>query len=116
MPRGKSLDEIVADGEQIVRAWEANPTFALGEVTLAGLRTMIGDLRETRTQTDELRTQLTRLVNDTNGKADELNTVVTRARSGFRAVYGPDSTQYEQAGGTRASERKARAPRKTQTT
>jgi hypothetical protein len=31
---------------------------------------------------------------------------VTRARSGFRAVYGPDSTQYEQAGGTRSSERK----------
>jgi len=32
--------------------------------------------------------------------------LVTRARSGIRSVFGPDSTQYEQAGGTRTSERK----------
>ena len=29
-----------------------------------------------------------------------------RARSGFKSAYGLDSTQYEQAGGTRKSERK----------
>ncbi|MBD0369930.1 MAG: hypothetical protein ICV60_03685 [Pyrinomonadaceae bacterium] len=30
----------------------------------------------------------------------------TRALSGYRAIYGPNSSQYEQAGGTRSSERK----------
>ena len=34
-----------------------------------------------------------------------LSDLVQRARAGFKAVYGPDSTQYEQAGGTRRSER-----------
>jgi hypothetical protein len=32
--------------------------------------------------------------------------IKTRVLSGFRAVNGPNSTQYEQAGGTRQSERR----------
>ena len=35
-----------------------------------------------------------------------INVTVTRIRSAMRGVFGPDSTQYEQAGGTRRSERK----------
>lgn len=103
---GKSYDGVLADGEQIVRAWEANPTFALGDVTLASFKAMVEELRDSRAQTEELRTQLTQRVNDQTSKAEALNNVVSRARSGFRAVYGPDSSQYEQAGGVRASERK----------
>ncbi|HWT01590.1 MAG TPA: hypothetical protein VN256_15190 [Pyrinomonadaceae bacterium] len=38
--------------------------------------------------------------------------IIARARSGFRATYGPDSTQYEQAGGTRSSERKRPSSKK----
>jgi hypothetical protein len=34
-----------------------------------------------------------------------------RARAGFKAVYGADSVQHKQAGGTPTSERKARTPR-----
>jgi hypothetical protein len=112
MARGKSIDEVLTEGEQIVRVWEANPTFSLGEVTRAAMQTMLDNLRTARTQTEDLRTQLTQRVNEANSKADELNSIVTRARSGFRAIYGPDSTQYEQAGGTRASERKPRKARK----
>ena len=51
-------------------------------------------------------TELTGLINDRDSQGVGLNELVTRVRSGFRAVYGPDSTQYEQAGGTRLSERK----------
>jgi len=56
---------------------------------------------------------LTALTNDLNVQVNELAGITTRARSGFRAVYGPDSTQYEQAGGTRASERKRPSKKKT---
>jgi integrase len=45
-------------------------------------------------------------------KLAAISSVTTRARNGFRAIFGPDSSQYEQAGGTRASERKRPAPRK----
>jgi uncharacterized phage infection (PIP) family protein YhgE len=115
MPRGKSIDEVLTESEQIIRVWEANPTFPLGEVTRASMQTMVDNLRAARTQTENLRTQLTQAVNEANSKADDLNAIVTRARSGFRAMYGPDSSQYEQAGGTRASERKKPKPRKTAT-
>ena len=68
------------------------------------------------TAVNDHRTTLTRLihmcwrtvpVNQRDDQAYNLNQLVTRARSGFRAVYGPDSSQYEQAGGTRSSERKS---------
>jgi hypothetical protein len=79
---------------------------------------MIRDLRANRDQTQQLRTQLTALVNDTNAGGDAVANIITRARSGFRAIFGPDSTQYEQAGGTRASERKrsTRKPKPDATT
>jgi hypothetical protein len=112
MPRGKAIDGVLAEAEQIARIWTSNPDFAMSDVTLAQLQTKITDLRQKRTDTETIRTQLTEKINDANGQADALNRVVTRARTGFRAFYGPDSTQYEQAGGKRASERKPRSSKK----
>jgi hypothetical protein len=106
MPKGKSLDEVIAGAERIVRVWEANSTFSLGTITLASLKADLEELRSLRAQTEEARRQVTNLSNATNSKADAIDAIVTRARSGVRAVYGPDSTQYEEAGGTRTSERK----------
>lgn len=107
MPR-TTIDDTLAEGEQIARVWTDNPTFTLGEITLPQLQTMLTDLRATGTEIETLRTRLTALINDANSKIREVNAVVTRARSGFRATYGPNSTQYEQAGGTRTDERKPR--------
>jgi hypothetical protein len=112
MARGKAIEGVLADGEQIARVWTDNPEFAMSDVTRANLQTMVTDLRQLRTETEDLRTQLTEKVNSANDKANDLNQVVTRARSGFRAFYGPNSSQYEQAGGTRTSERKPRSSKK----
>ncbi|HEX8457798.1 MAG TPA: hypothetical protein VF656_10915 [Pyrinomonadaceae bacterium] len=112
MPRKYNFDATLADSEQIERVWAENPTFALGEITLAKLQSKLKDLRQKREQAETLPTQLTALSNDLNAQMAELTTINTRARSGFRAVYGPDSTQYEQAGGTRASERKRPSKKK----
>lgn len=115
MPKGKSIDDILNEAEQIARVWADNPSFSLGELTLAQLQQKIRDLRTQRDATEALRTQLTAAINETNSKAVEVNAIVSRGRSGFRAFYGADSTQYEQAGGTRTSERKrpARKPKPT---
>lgn len=106
------FDTVLPESEQIARVWAENPTFSLGEITLANLQTKIRDTQEKRNQVETLRTQLTALTNDLNVQINELAGITTRARSGFRAVYGPDSTQYEQAGGTRSSERKRPSKRK----
>jgi hypothetical protein len=106
MPKGKSLDDVIAAAEKIVRVWEANPTFTLGDLTLVVFKAELDALREQRGQLEEARRQVTNLVNSTNEQGDKVNENITRALSGIRAVFGPDSTQYDEAGGTRRSERK----------
>ncbi len=115
MPTKHPFDKVVPESEQIARVWAENPSFSLGEVTLANLQTKITELRQKRDQIESLRTQLTAHNNDFKQRSAELASINTRARSGFRAMFGPDSTQYEQAGGTRSSERKRPKAKKTTT-
>jgi hypothetical protein len=110
--KSKSINNVIAEAEQIARVWEANETFSMGEVTLASLNAKIEELRAARQRVEDQRTLLTKLVNDQNDKATDVTGLVTRARSGFRATYGPNSSQYEQAGGTRQSEKKPRTSKK----
>ena len=112
MPKGKSLDEIIAGGEKIDRVWDANQTFTLGDLTREKFKADLGTLRETRTQLEEARRQVTNLTNATNDMAGGILANITRALSGIRAVFGPNSTQYEEAGGTRTSERKTTKKKK----
>src|SRR5919206_344490 len=101
MPSRYSTDTVVADCERLTRVWADNPTFSLGEVTLAGFQSKITEARQKREQLETLRMQVTALTNDLEERTAELASIRTRALSGFRAVFGPNSTQYEQAGGTR---------------
>lgn len=104
MPRGKSFDEIIASAEKIERVWDANPTFMLGELTREKFKAAREALRDSRAQLEEAKRQVTSLTNTTNEQAGSVLDNITRALSGLRAVFGPDSTQYEEAGGTRSSE------------
>jgi hypothetical protein len=115
MTRKVSIDGTLTDAERILRVWAENPTFSLGDLTQANFQTLVDDLRNKRNQTEMLRTQLTALVNETNDLGLGLSDAVSRTLSGVRAVFGPDSSQYEQAGGTRRSERKRPAARKPKT-
>lgn len=107
------FDAIIADGEQITRVWAENPSFTLGEITLPILQSKITSLRQKRDQVESLRTQMTALTNDLSAQSAEMTSINRRARSGFRAVFGPDSSQYEQVGGTRSSERRRRSSKKS---
>ncbi|MDT7690005.1 MAG: hypothetical protein QOE46_2764 [Acidobacteriota bacterium] len=112
MAKGQSLDAVIAAAERIVRMWEANPTFSLGEVTLATFKASLEELRALKAHGEELRTQLATVTNNTDAKRAEVNSISTRAVSGVRAVFGPDSNQYEEVGGTRSSERKKPSTKK----
>ncbi|MCA1619048.1 MAG: hypothetical protein LC795_06995 [Acidobacteria bacterium] len=107
-----SLESVLNGCERIVRVWTDNPAFSLGEVTLAGLQTKLAETRQKRQQLETLRMQVAALTNELEQNASELANIRTRALSGFRAFYGPDSTQYEQAGGTRQSDYRRRTTRK----
>lgn len=109
-----SADGVLADASLIINAWTANPDFKLGDLTLAKFKSNFDGLETANVSVETERTELTGLLPDRDDQAPALHELITRARSGFRAIYGPDSTQYEQAGGTRASERK-RPVRKSKT-
>jgi hypothetical protein len=108
MARTKGIDAILAEAEQIKRVFVENKDFKVGDITEAKLETDIAALRAASTKTEGLRTQLTAAVNDANTQAEGLSDSVVRARAGIGAAFGLNSTQYEQAGGTRKDERKSR--------
>ena len=56
---------------------------------------------------DQKRAELTPLLNNRNGKAGLLNTVLVQGRKAIAGYFGEDSNEYELAGGTRKSERKS---------
>src|SRR5687768_3194101 len=111
MPNRYSTESVLADCERLARVWTENPTFSLGEVTLAGFQAQIAEARQKRGQLEAVRMQEVALSNDLAQLTSALAAVRTRGLSGLRAVYGPNSTQYEQGGGKRQSDIR-RTPRK----
>ena len=99
-------DKVVEDAAQIVKVWEANSDFKMKDITLDDFKAAEGNLAKVLAEIAKKEDELTGLRNDRDDQTAELNELCTRARSGIRGFYGPDSTQYEQVGGTRASERK----------
>ena len=110
--KGTSFDDINRQAEQLLRVWDENDDLALGDLTKAQFSALLTAFNINRANVDGMRTQLTRGVNDLNEKGNQIVAVTVRARSVARGQYGPDSTQYEQLGGTRTSDRK---PRKKKT-
>ena len=106
MPAKTVVNGVLLDAQKIVDTWTANPSFTLGQVTLTGF----GELSRSAAQVSETietkRVELQGLMNQRDDTVKALRELITRARSGFKATYGTDSSQYEQAGGTRSSERK----------
>ena len=100
------VEQVLSDATAAVTVWKANPDFGLGTLALADLEGALAALQTAQAVVEAKRIEMTGLLDQRDDKALALSDLVTRVRSGFRAVYGPDSPQYEQAGGTRLSERK----------
>lgn len=110
-----SIPKALDNAAKIKATWLANPTFKLGDITLAGYTALLAKVTEAEAIIETKRHELQGLLDERDDDTRELQAQTTRALSGFRAVYGPDSPQYDQAGGTRNSERapQKRAPKKT---
>lgn len=109
---GKLIDAVLADGDTLVKVWAENSTFSMGDLTLPMARAKLDNLRGKNKAVEEARTDLSRLIDEASDARADVLQMVTRGRSGIRASYGPDSPQYAQVGGTRASERKPRSKKK----
>ncbi|MBI5383282.1 MAG: hypothetical protein HZA90_01200 [Verrucomicrobia bacterium] len=99
-------DKVKKDSNIILGVWTGNPDFKMKDVTLEGFRADCDALDKVLADIADLDMKLTPLRNQRDDLTLKLNETNTRARSGMKGFFGPNSTQYEQAGGTRATERK----------
>lgn len=107
MTSRKSIDHVVTESERLAQVWGDNPKFAMGDISLETLKAETDKLRNLRKSRDEMRVELSKLVDDTKDQQKLVASLNTRGRSGMKAIFGPDSAQYAQVGGTRQSERKS---------
>ena len=100
------ITRLQAEGAKISKVWTDNADFKMGDVTAAKFTSACDALRDSHNEVEAKKLELTALVNERESAANTVRDLAVRARSGFKSVYGTDSTQYEQAGGTRKSDRK----------
>jgi hypothetical protein len=101
-------ERVIKEANRIAYIWRENPDFRLGNITLADVTSTIERLTQLDEHVRSLRAELVGEIDRRDDTARALNQIVVRARSGIRGNFGPDSSEYEQAGGTRTSERKPR--------
>jgi len=109
MPRHKYRSvTVINEANRIVRIWQDNLDFNLGTITLPDVQATIDRLAQHDEHVRSLKSELVAALNRRDDTAYDLNQLIVRARSGMRGYFGPDSTEYEQAGGTPTSKRKPR--------
>lgn len=105
-----SPDKVLADASGIEKVWKANTDMKLGKgsdtIALKDYSASIQAVNDFTDEIETLRHQLNGLLDQRDDAAALLNGYNTRALSAIRGIFGPDSAEYDQAGGTRSSERK----------
>ena len=109
-----NVDQAITDAANIDKVWSQNTSMTLGsdsdpnnpKVTYADFGKAKSALDGFNAQIEATRTQLTKLLDNRDDAAKELSGLNTRALSAIRGIFGPDSAEYDQAGGVRTSARK----------
>ena len=104
---GKPPADILEQAQGVLDAWnQINDGVNMGTVTPVTLSTDITQAAQVVSQLNALEAQMTNLRNQRDALYSSLWDKVKRVRSGVKANYGDDSSQYEMVGGTRLSDRK----------
>ena len=106
MANSKTADQVLADAAKIIKVLNENGKPKLGDLTADTLTTESDKLRTLDAELDEKRLDIAKLVDQVSDQVKVVAEMNVRGRGGVKAVFGGDSPQYEQVGGTRASERK----------
>jgi hypothetical protein len=96
----------------VLDAWrQIDPALTIGELAQAALAADLSQAGPIQSQLKTLETQLTDLRNRRDALYTDMWAKLKRVRSGVKAIYGDDSSQYEMIGGTRLSDRRSSAHR-----
>jgi uncharacterized alpha-E superfamily protein len=114
MPKKLYPSNVIEQAQTIISAWnQIGATVVLGTLTPANLTADITAATTLESQMASLEIQLTNARNQRDALYSGMWDKVKRVRSGVKANYGDDSSQYEMVGGTRLSERKSPTRRVT---
>ena len=108
MPSRVIAEGVVADTDKALKVWKANPAMTIVNLTPAEVEAARDSVQTLETTIEDLRDQLTGLLDRRNDQAKALNKLVVRVRGAIKSNFGDDSPEYEQAGGTRGSESRSR--------
>ncbi len=110
-----AANEALVGAQKVEDVWSKNATFTMQDVTLEQFKAAMAACQTGDDEVEAKRRELTALINQRDAANRDLQQLTTRALSGIRGYFGPDSDEYEQAGGTRTSERKkpTRKPKAT---
>jgi hypothetical protein len=106
MPNNVNPDAVRADAATLQKVWADNTDFKLKDVTFQNFKDQATQLDEVLDEIAQKELELTPLRNQRDELATELKDICVRVRAGIKGYFGTDSSEYEQVGGTRSSERK----------
>ncbi len=99
--------ETLTQARKVADIWKDNPNFTLENMRLEDYVPFFTATETLDKSCAQRETELDGLKANRDDQIRKLHDLVMRFRSGMRAYFGPDSPQYEQAGGTRTSSRKS---------
>ena len=111
---GKKLypTNTLEQAQSILKAWKRiDPALKIGTLTLESITADVARVEGLQQRIIYLQNELMNIRIQRDEATIGLWNTVTRTRSGIKGIYGDDSTEYKQAGGTRKSERKKPRPR-----
>lgn len=97
---------IVADAQKVLAVCKANTDFKLKDFTVESVEKDCVDLDKLVLDIAAKEQAITPMRNQRDEMVMRLKDFATRGRAGIKGYFGGNSSQYEQAGGTRSSERK----------
>ena len=106
MAKIASVKAALKDACNVRTVWESIPSFKIGSIALKDFIAIHDATGESDKEYAKRDVELTGVKGNRDDNARQLSGLVTRFRSGMRSIYGPDSPQYEQAGGTPTRNRK----------
>jgi hypothetical protein len=106
MDSNMSPRKLLAQSGNVVGVWRKHPDLLLNGGPLREYRRIRKRLRKALNRLAKLEQQVRAEANERDRLAEHLNELTIRARAAVRGYFGPDSTEYGLAGGTRRSERR----------
>ena len=111
----RSIPKLIDEALKLKEVLESIGKPLPGGVSVGNLENLITELQTISAKVDSVKAQLTKLVNEKGSASKNLGAFITKAKLAIKVEFGPDSSEYEMAGGIRASERK-KPVRKPKTT